>query len=214
MRRKFEKDQIWKLAIAIVLATIALSFIFITVNSVTYIDYINSKQQTNAISEAVSYMQQSGRGINCSSNFFESTSGTLDSIAKDMNILEAQWGANDPRVLEEKKLYSQLEEDHLKIVLRLNKECNDNFLPIIFFYSNQKNETDASQTVSFILSSFRQDNLGKVMVYSFDYNLNSSAVGEMINKYGITNAPSIAIGKNWTVFTPTNINQLDPYLSQ
>lgn len=211
MNRRIGKDQILRLLMAFVLATLTLSLVFIIINSVSYIDYISSKQQTNAISDAIGYMENSN--ITCSSEFFSNTSEKLDFVAKSMSLLESQWGTNDPRVLQEKVLYSQLEQDHLSIILGFNKNCRTDFLPVLFFYSNNDNLKDRSQNVGFILDSFRQANMGRVMIYSFDYDLNSTVVQHLKQEYRITGAPSIAIGTNWTVFTPDNINELSPYLS-
>lgn len=214
MNRRIEKSHIVKLVISFILATIILSLIFIVVNSIAYLDYINSNKQTNIISSTINYMEQKGQNINCSNDFFQSTSQKLDFIAKSMNLLETQWGTDDPRVLKEKELYSQLEESHLNVILELNKKCNSNFLPILFFYSNKKSLIDKSQKVSFILSSFRQSHLGKVLVYSFDYDLNSSTITELKQKYNVTIVPSIVIGKTWTMLTIENINELYIYLNQ
>ena len=176
MERKIDRSQVGRLILAFLLATLVLSGVFILTNSVTYLNYINSNKQINIISDDINYMKNSSQNVVCSSDFIANTSGTLDLVSKSMTLIESQWGTNDPRVIEEKKLYSDLEAEHLNITLELNKKCGDNFVPVLFFYSNQENAKDKSQAIGFILDDFKTANVERVMIYSFDYSLNSSTI--------------------------------------
>ena len=71
-------------------------------------------------------MKNSSQNVVCSSDFIANTSGTLDLVSKSMTLIESQWGTNDPRVIEEKKVTLDLEAEHLNITLELNKKCGDN----------------------------------------------------------------------------------------
>jgi hypothetical protein len=61
----------------------------------------------------------------------------------------------------------------------LNLNCNTSFVSLLFFYSNEEQYQDKSELYGYILSRFKDENPSRVMIYSFDVNLNSSSINEL-----------------------------------
>ena len=126
-------------------------------------------------------------------------------------MLEKRFGKKDSRVLEQKNLYSQLELKHFKIIKQIEEQCNENYIIILFFYSNNEPLNEESERMGFILRTFKNKNPGKIMIYSFDYNLESRLTKELKETYNITNVPIAVINEQDKIYA-RNIDDLTPYL--
>ena len=58
--------------------------------------------------------------------------------------------------------------------------------------------------------SFKKLNSDKIMIYSFDYNLESSIINKLKRDYNITGAPIIVIDEQRQIYA-RNIDDLEPY---
>lgn len=209
---KIRRIPYWKLLWAFILTTLAFSFIFLISYVITYSVYQQTSRQMNEIQFSIEEMSYLVANKNCTADILVSSSGILDNVGSKIGILETRFGKNDRRVLEQKKLYTQLEIMHYSIVKDLNKVCNKNYITILYFYSNEKEVMEESERMGIILSTFKNLEPEKVMVYSFDFNLNTEEIIGIKEKYKIESAPITLINEKDQVYIK-NINELEPYLA-
>ena len=139
------------------------------------------------------------------------SSQILDEVGGRINLLEKRFGKNDQRVLEQKKLYVQVELAHHSIIKRFNKQCRSDFIAIFYFYSNDKENQKKNELTSNILNAFKKLNQERVMIYSFDYNLDAKEINELKEKNKITFTPLILINERDLV-NVQNIDDFEGYL--
>jgi hypothetical protein len=127
-------------------------------------------------------------------------------------LLELRFGKDDPRVLEQKKLYETLELAHLKIVNNLNEKANMKYTIITFFYSNSDVYHDESDKVGNILDVVKSEDPKKIMIYSFDYDLDFEPTNSLKTIKNITYPVSISIDEN-NYTRLDNIDQIESNLN-
>ena len=143
----------------------------------------------------------------CDNSLLVESSKNLENSGFRISLLEKRFGIYDERVLNTKKLYSELEFSHFSLVNRFKKECVSEITTILFFYSNSENLADESEKMGFILGSFKRDNFEKIMIYSFDVNLDFKLIRILKSEYKISSAPVIVVNEG-SPFYLRNINDL------
>jgi len=146
----------------------------------------------------------------CSIYNFRKVSDSLSYQGQILEDLEKKFGKDDKNVLERKKFYSVLLLEHLIYVKEYNKQCNQKINTIMFFYSNKDNP-DASESAGKVLNSVYQTNQNLV-IYSFDFNLESQSVDNLKKKYSVSKIPEIIINENQTLFWPFSSSEIKSYL--
>lgn len=107
----------------------------------------------------------------------------LGSLGSQLSYMEQSRGTNDPQVLDLKRYYSLLEAKDLVLMEKINEKCHSAPPSIIYFYSNAGDCTDCART-GYVLDELRSD-YPALRIYSFDYNLDLSAVKTLIDIYKI-----------------------------
>ena len=148
----------------------------------------------------------------CYAQSYEQITRDLAFQGQIINDLERKLGKNNKEIFEKKKFYTLVELEHLEFVQKLNTECNQGIETILFFYSNEEKDLDRSESVGRILDTVYEKNPEKLVIYSFDINLDSQLILNLKEKYGITVSPTVVIKDN-KIIDPKNINELDKYLS-
>jgi len=175
------------------------------------LNYQSLTSQNNVIEDNIdeigSYLNESS----CQNPLLFESSRRLDDVVVKLNLLEERFGFDDERVLEQKELYSMLELRHLDIIRGLDEECNVGFVTVLFFYSNEGRFKDASERVSYILTTFKRMDSERIMIYSFDSNLDSPFVINLKNIHNITDVPIVVVNEE-DVLRITHINNLTVYL--
>jgi len=114
-------------------------------------------------------------------------SGEMGALGDKLSFMEESRGSNDQEVLSLKKYYSLLEIKDFLLMQKIKSRCGSNSskggLSIMYFYSN-KGDCDDCQKEGFVLTKLRED-YPELRVYSFDYNLDLSAVQTLIGIYNI-----------------------------
>jgi hypothetical protein len=210
MTREFERPVVIRLIWAFVIATGIFIIIFVIANSVSYLNYQYIVNQNNVIEEAIGVLEDYPEFDICEDSSLFLASEQLDIVGNRMSLLEQRFGKNDPRVLEQKKLYSLLEFRHFELVKEFSNKCPQNYTTIVFFYSNIDGKQIASETISYMLSLYKEQGNESVMVYSYDYDLDSELIEELKEKYGFDFAPKISINEG-EPFYPKNIQDLENY---
>ncbi len=105
-------------------------------------------------------------------------SSELNSLASRLSVAENNLGSNNAEVLQLKKQYSLLEIKDYLLMEQVSQKCHVKPVFILYFYSNEGNCEDCARSGD-VLTYLRSQYPG-LRVYSFDYNLNLSAVRTLV----------------------------------
>jgi len=118
-------------------------------------------------------------------------SSELNSLADKITYSENNIGANDTDVVSLKKYYSLLEIKDYLLMKQMRTRCGDDSIFILYFYKND-NCADCTKQ-GYVLTSLREK-YPDLRIYSFDYNLDLSAIKTMTSIYKVPdNLPAIVI---------------------
>jgi len=108
-------------------------------------------------------------------------------LGDKLSYTEESRGSDDAEVLNLKKYYSLLQIKDFLLIQKIKERCGssptNSGLFIMYFYSNEGDCPDC-QKEGFVLTRLRQD-YPELRVYSFDYNLDLSALQTLISVYNI-----------------------------
>lgn len=121
-------------------------------------------------------------------------------LSKELNVLErrlsyteVQLGTDNPEVLRLKQTYSLLQIKDYLLMKKISAKCGLSPIFILYFYSNEGDCKDCVR-MGHILT-FLREQYPKLRVYSFDYNLNLSALETLITINAIEKElPAFVIG--------------------
>jgi hypothetical protein len=119
----------------------------------------------------------------------------LNSLASRLNYMEEQRGKDDAEVTRLKEYYSLMQIKDYLLMKKIGKECGDEPVSILYFYSNEGDCPDCEKE-GYVLTYLREHYPG-VRVYAFDYHIGLSAVNTVTSLYNVTEnrLPSVVIGK-------------------
>jgi hypothetical protein len=102
----------------------------------------------------------------------------LNTLEEKLTATENQRGANDPEVQTLKQYYSLLEIKDYILMNQISQKCKKTPLNIVYFYSTDNSCADCEKE-GYVLTDLREQ-FPDLRVYSFDYNLDISAVQTLI----------------------------------
>ena len=120
----------------------------------------------------------------------------LATLGDKLSYTEQNRGSDNAEVLNLKKYYSLLQIKDFILMQKIKDRCGSSQtnggLSIMYFYSNKGDCSDCEKE-GFVLTKLRED-YPELRVYSFDYNLDLSALQTLISIYNIEkNLPAILI---------------------
>ena len=116
----------------------------------------------------------------------------LGNLEEKLSYTEQERGVNDSEVKTLKRYYSLLEIKDYLLMNKVSQKCKKTPLSIIYFYSNDGSCADCEKE-GYVLTSLRQT-YPDLRVYSFDYNIDLSAVKTLISINKVENKlPAIFI---------------------
>lgn len=139
----------------------------------------------------------------------------LNSLVEKLSYMEQNLGNENADVINLKKYYSLLQIKDYLLVGKVNEKCGIKPITIIYFYSNKGDCADC-QKEGYVLTSLREE-YPELRIYSFDYNLDLSAVKTMRSLYGVRNTlPALVIwDENYYGFkSPEDIGKIIPQLKK
>jgi hypothetical protein len=147
-------------------------------------DILSSETQFSLLSELSCVQDEE------SNNF----SYELNELADKINFAEQNM-KNSEEVIELKRYYSLLEIKDFLLTKKINEKCDGKLVPILYFYTTADTCTECVKQ-SLVLTELRQK-YSNIRVYSFDYNLNLSALKALIKIYKIedTKLPAIIVNE-------------------
>ncbi len=194
MRKKVEND--WKTYIVVFFIT---ATIFIT--GLWFSGFMNKKriEQLKSIENTISLDLQSSEiqfslleELSCE-DITSSTvlSSELNTLAEKLSYSEDNIGIKNEEVINLKKYYSILQIKDYLLMKKIMERCGQEYISILYFYKNT-NCSDCTKQ-GYVLTTLREKYPG-LRVYSFDYNLDLSAIKAMISIYKIPdNLPALVI---------------------
>jgi glutaredoxin len=145
------------------------------------LDLMSSETQFSLLQE------QSCRDVSAGSIL----SSELNSLADKISYSENNIGADDTDVVSLKKYYSLLEIKDYLLMKQLKERCGEKSIFVLYFYENE--DCDDCTKQGYVLTALREK-YPELRVYSFDYNLDLSAIKTMISIYKVPdNLPAIVI---------------------
>lgn len=135
----------------------------------------------------------------------------LNSLADKISYSEENIGVENVDVISLKKNYSLLQIKDYLLMKRITERCGQKPIFILYFYKND-NCSDCTKQ-GYVLTSLRE-NYPNLRVYSFDYNLDVSAIKTMISIYEVPDdLPAMVInGEVYSGFK--NIKEIEEILPQ
>jgi hypothetical protein len=126
-------------------------------------------------------------------------SSELNSLADKISYSENNIGIENVDVISLKKYYSLLEIKDYLLMKKIRERCGEKSIFILYFYKND-NCNDCTKQ-GYVLTSLREK-YPNLRVYSFDYNLDLSAIKTMTSIYKVPDdLPAIVInGKVYSGF--------------
>ena len=136
----------------------------------------------------------------------------LYNMGRKLEHMERNLGSENPEVIGLKKHYSLLQIKHWSLVKKANQQCELNLIPILYFYSDKEKCPDC-QRQGFVLSYLREkyDNL---RIYSFDYDLDLSALDVLKSMYRLKPDFPIIIVKDEVYYGFKNRQDLEEILKE
>jgi len=201
--------------LAFLMGTVVFILVFVISSSISYLEYqrISSFQQQTSYTIFEDKLDYTLFGEDsCSNESFKKISEDLGFQGKIIDDLEKKFGKNDEKVLLRKKFYTLIELEHFEFVKILNEKCDFEIHTILFFYSNEKSESDRSEEVGRLLGTVYNRNLNLV-IYSFDIDLDSHLVSKLKEEYNIEEFHTIVIDEDIKIINPKNINDIEKYLT-
>lgn len=142
-------------------------------------DILSSEVQTSLLRE-----------FSCKEVGGTALSQELGNLGDKLSATQDIRGADDPQVIALKKYYSLLQIKDFLLMRQVSQKCGTKYGFVLYFYG--KDCTDC-QRQGYVLTKLRED-YPQLRVYSFDYNLDISAVKTLvsINKIG-PNLPALLV---------------------
>ncbi|MEM2131062.1 MAG: hypothetical protein QXR96_00930 [Candidatus Woesearchaeota archaeon] len=118
----------------------------------------------------------------------------LEEIGSKITYMENMLGFDNNEVMDLKNSYSLIQLKHYLLLKKIDKECNEKFNFILYFYSN-KGDCPKCEQQGFILDYIKKK-YNNTMIYAFDINNDNNALKTIKNKYKIEKTPGLIINEN------------------
>ena len=193
--------------------------LFILVFALTYLlSYIEFQRVSNVQTGLAYDIFSHKLGYTLFENKICETS-SYEQLTNDFNFqraiiadLEEKLGKDNEIVIERKKFYTLIELEHYEFIQMLNKDCKREFDTILFFYSNNDDDLRKSEDTGRLLDAVFNRNPEKLIIYSFDVDLDTALIDDLKDKHGVETSPTIVINGNNTIANPANITEIEKYL--
>jgi hypothetical protein len=141
-------------------------------------------------------------------------SDQLNSLASQLAVAESNLGDANPEVIQLKEQYSLLEIKDYILLQNIAEKCHVKPVYVLYFYTNNGKCTDCSN-VGDVLTYLRGEYPG-LRVYSFDYNLDLSALKTLISLHKINGAtlPAVVINNRAPVYGPQTLQSMQTLIPE
>ena len=141
-------------------------------------------------------------------------SDELNSLASQLSVTESNLGATNLEVIRLKKQYSLLEIKDYILLQNITTKCGTKPVYVLYFYTNSGNCADCSR-VADVLTYLRGQYPG-LRVYSFDYDLNLSALKTLISLHKVNghNLPALIVNNRDAIYGPQSLESMQKLIPE
>lgn len=132
----------------------------------------------------------------------------LYSISEKLDYMEAQRGQGDADVQRLKNTYSILQLRHFLLTMRTNEQCQLNQVPLLYFYSNDRDCPDCKEQ-GYTLTYLRKKYPG-LRIYAFDTATRNPALDTLKAIHEVEAVPTIVFPDHRFGFS--GVDELEPVL--
>lgn len=139
--------------------------------------------------------------------------GQLNTLAERLSYAESSLGSTNPEVVQLKKQYSLLEIKDYILSQQINEKCKTKSITILYFYSNLGDCPDCVHSGE-VLTYLRQK-YPALRIYSFDYNLDLSALRTLVSLNKITGQlPGFVINGRPAIYGFKNLDDMQALIPE
>lgn len=160
------------------------------------IDILSSETQFSLLEESL-----------CKDLGTETLSTELGDLENKLSYTENTRGVNDPEVKTLKRYYSLLEIKDYLLMNKISEKCKKTPISIIYFYSTNNDCPDCEKE-GYVLTRLRET-YPELRIYSFDYNIDLSAVKTLISINKVKNELPALIIKDRIYYGFQSIEDLE-----
>ncbi len=140
-------------------------------------------------------------------------SGELNSLAERLSYTESRVGSDNPEVLQLKKQYSLLEIRDYILMQEISEKCEFKPVSILYFYSNKGDCPDCSRAGEVL--TYLRETYPDLRVYSFDYNLDLSALRTLIVLREVHEPlPAFVISNRRTIYGFKTVSEMETLIPE
>jgi hypothetical protein len=165
------------------------------------IDILSSETQFSLLEE--SSCENVGTG---------SLSTELSNLEAKLSYTENERGVDDPEVVTLKKYYSLLEIKDYLLMNKISEKCKKTPLSIIYFYSNSDSCGDCEKE-GYVLTRLRET-YPDLRVYSFDYDMDLSAIKTLISINKVKNELPALVIKGKVYYGFKNVEDVEKLIPE
>jgi hypothetical protein len=137
----------------------------------------------------------------------------LNSLAERLSFAESRLGSNNAEVVSLKKQYSLLEIKDYLLMQQITEKCKTQTVFVLYFYSNNGDCSECSRAGD-VLTYLRQT-YPTLRVYSFDYNLDLSALQTLIALRKVSGRlPALVINNRAPVYGFQSLSQMQQLMPE
>ncbi len=156
----------------------------------TQLKDIENKLSIDILSSEVQYSLL--EELSCKEVTSSVLSDELSALAEKISFTEQNFPAGSEQVIQLKQSYSLLEIKDYLLMKRISERCGIKSVFVLYFYSNEDTCPDCVKQ-GYILTDLRET-YPELRVYSFDYNLDLSAIKTLISIYKVpADLPALVI---------------------
>ena len=109
-----------------------------------------------------------------------------------LTLLEKEMDKDDPELIGLKTQYTLLSIRQWLLLERVEEMCGDTPVTILFFYSNEDNR-EMNEEQGYILDYIYDKYSELVVIYAFDYDLDTPALNTLKTLYAVEDTPTLII---------------------
>ena len=137
--------------------------------------------------------------LSCKDVAANTLSDTLNELADKIAYSEENLKNNSEQVTELKRYYSLLEIKDYLLMQKIKAKCGTTVVPVFYFYTTAENCSECIKQ-SAVLTELRKK-YPELRVYSFDYNLDLSALQSLIKIFKVEDTKLPALVMNDKLYT-------------
>ncbi len=140
-------------------------------------------------------------------------SSELNTLASQLSVAEGNLGDDNPQVVTLKKQYSLLEIKDYILLQKVSQKCGIKPVHVFYFYSNAGDCPDCDRAGD-VLTYLRQQ-YPDLRVYSFDYNLDLSALETLIDLKGVRDElPAFIINNRKPIYGFRDLSEMEKLIPE